>query len=287
MSRLAAATVGTGPVAVRVANGVAILGLIWFMYYFATAGAHGGDAHAYWAADAAHPYTTDVNETDAFLYSPAFLLAVLPFQPLPFAAFFALFTALNIVVLAWMVGPILALLVLLPGEFSPVWINLWYGNIIVLMAAVLVAGFRWPGTWAFMLLTKVTPGVGALWFLGRRDWSALIQIGVVTLVAILVSFVLGPHLWPDWIAHLQRSAAEPDVFSVIPPLEWRLLAAIPIALVGGVLRLRWTVVIAAMLAQPVFWFSGLAMLVALLGLVHHRRAILRREQRTDDDQIVR
>ncbi|MEO8247303.1 MAG: glycosyltransferase family 87 protein [Chloroflexota bacterium] len=283
MNRILSATLGTGPLPARIANGLAIIGLVWFAYYFATAGAHAGDAHAYWAADVAHPYTTDVNQTDAFLYSPAFLLVMIPFQGLPFSAFFAIFTVVNIAVLAWMVGPVLALLVLLPGEFSPLWINLWYGNIIILMAAVIVAGFRWPGAWSFMLLTKVTPGVGALWFVGRRDWKALIQIGVVTAVAILVSFVLGPHLWPEWFAHLQRSAAEPDVFSIIPPLEWRLLAALILALGGGVLRLRWTVVIAAMLAQPVFWFSGLAMLVALLGLVRHRRAILRHEHQTDVD----
>ena len=271
--------IGSGPLAARIANVAALIGLVGFAFYFSTAGAHAGDAHAYWAADVAHPYTTDVNDVDAYLYSPTFLLAMLPFQPLPFEAFFALFTVLSTVALAWTVGPIIALLVLLPGPLSPVWVNLWYGNISILMAAVLVAGFRWPGTWSFMLLTKITPGVGALWFLGRRDWRALRTIALVTAIAIAVSFVIGPSLWIDWIAHLERSAGQPDVFVSLPPLWMRLTAASVIALVGGYYGVRWTVVPAAMLGQPVFWFTGLAMLVALPGLLHHRPAIRKAEAR--------
>ena len=271
--------IGTGPPAARIANVVALIGLVWFAWYFSTAGAHAGDAHAYWAADVAHPYTTDVNDVDAYLYSPAYLLAMLPFQPLPFEAFFALFTILSLAALAWTVGPIIALLVLLPGPLSPVWINLWYGNISILMAAVLVAGFRWPGAWSFMFLTKITPGVGALYFLGRRDWRALRSIAVVTAVAIVVSLVIGPSLWGDWIAHLQRSAAQPDVFVSLPSLEIRLAAAAVIALVGGFYGARWTVVPAALLGQPVFWYTGLAMLVAWPGLLRHRRAIREAEAR--------
>ena len=28
---------------------------------------------------------------------------------------------------------------------------------------------RWPAAWAFVLLTKMTPGIGLLWFAFRRD----------------------------------------------------------------------------------------------------------------------
>ena len=44
------------------------------------------------------------------------------------------------------------------------------GNIHLLLGAVIVAGFRWPWLWALPLLTKVTPGVGLLWFALRREW---------------------------------------------------------------------------------------------------------------------
>ncbi len=41
------------------------------------------------------------------------------------------------------------------------------------MAAAIALGFRYPATWAFVLLAKVTPGIGLLWFLVRREWRNL------------------------------------------------------------------------------------------------------------------
>ena len=43
----------------------------------------------------------------------------------------------------------------------PVALELYHGNIHLWIAAAIVLGFRYPWTWAFVLLTKVTPGVGA------------------------------------------------------------------------------------------------------------------------------
>ena len=46
------------------------------------------------------------------------------------------------------------------------------GNISLLLAVAIVVGFRWPAAWAFVLLTKVTPGIGLLWFVVRREWRS-------------------------------------------------------------------------------------------------------------------
>ena len=48
------------------------------------------------------------------------------------------------------------------------------GNIHVLLAVTILAGFRYPGAWSFVVLTKVTPGIGLLWFAIRREWGALV-----------------------------------------------------------------------------------------------------------------
>ena len=64
-----------------------------------------------------------------------------------------------------------ALLVL---AFPPVALELYHGNIHLLMAAAIVLGFRYPIGWSFLLLTKVTPGVGLVWFAVRREWRPLI-----------------------------------------------------------------------------------------------------------------
>jgi hypothetical protein len=250
---------------------VAWLALAAYLLYFSVVGAHAGDAHAYWAADIAHPYTTGVNEMDAYLYSPTFLLLIAPLKLLPWAAFWPVWTALNIAVLGWMLGPVLAVLVLLPGPYSPVWVNLWYGNILILMAAALVLVFRWSGAWSFLLLTKITPGIGLVWFVARREWRYVRNALLITAAAAGISLVLGPGLWVEWMRELQHSSDLPPVFATLPPLWLRLLLAIAIAGIGGIRGARWTVPLAAVLAQPVFWFTGFTLFVAWLGLVRHRR----------------
>ena len=263
---------GTGSTPRRIVRGIALLMLAAFTVFFSVIGAHAGDAHAYWAADLFDPYTTAVNQEDAYLYSPAFLLAIGPLKLLPWPAFFAVFTALNVVVLAWMVGPVVAALVLLPIGFSPVFVDLWYGNIGILMGAALVLAFRHPAAWSFLLLTKITPGVGLAWFVARREWRYVMQASLITLGIVAISFVIAPGTWVAWPKHLAESAALPEIFP-LPPLWLRLAAAVVVALVGGLLAWRWTVVLAAFLAQPVFWFTGFSMLLAWVGLLRHRRAI--------------
>lgn len=43
------------------------------------------------------------------------------------------------------------------------------GNIHTLLAIATVLGFRHPAAWTAVLLTKVTPGVGLVWFAVRRE----------------------------------------------------------------------------------------------------------------------
>ena len=39
------------------------------------------------------------------------------------------------------------------------------GQLDLLFALVTIVGLRWPAAWALPILTKVTPGVGLIWFL--------------------------------------------------------------------------------------------------------------------------
>lgn len=269
------ALLGRGPAWLKAANGVALLVLAGYLVYFTTAGAHAGDAHAYWAADLSDPYTTGVNEEDAYLYAPAFLHVIAPLKLLPWEAFFVVWVALNLAALAWTVGPILGVLLLLPTAYSPVFVNIWYGNIAIFMAAALVLVFRWPAAWSFLLLTKITPGVGLAWFAARREWRYLLAALGVTAAITTVSFVLAPTAWLEWPQRLATTS--PEVFP-LPPLWIRLVAAAAIAAVGGVFSARWTVPLAAVLAQPVFWYTGLAMVIAWLGLVRHRAWLARADR---------
>ena len=100
--------------------------------------------------------------TPTYLYSPAFAQFLSPLYVLPFEAFFVLWTVASVVVLYWLVRPWpWALLIL----FLPWTYELFVGQVHLFIAAAIVLGFRWPALWAFNILTKVTPGVGLLWFL--------------------------------------------------------------------------------------------------------------------------
>src|SRR5207237_2518368 len=89
-----------------------------------------------------------------------------------------------------------------------------------LLGAAIVLGFRWPWTWAFVLLTKVTPGVGLLWFAFRREWRSLgIALGVTAAIAA-VSFALRPDLWREWLDLLVAATRAPDWEFIIPIPVW-------------------------------------------------------------------
>ena len=78
-------------------------------------------------------------------------------------------------------------------------LELYHGNIHILIAAAIVLGFKHPWTWSFVLLTKPTSGVGLLWFVVRREWRPLFIALGTTAVICLISLVIMPSLWVDYI----------------------------------------------------------------------------------------
>ena len=253
--------------------GVAVLLFVWWLLTFND---YQHDARAYWALELDSLYARgQVGGEDAYLYSPAFAQLMWPLTLLPWPVFAGLWAALNLGALAWMAGPAIAgLLLVVPG--SPVIDEVGTGNIHLLIAAAIVVAYRWPAAWALPLLTKVTPGVGVLWLAGARQWRGLaIAIGA-TLAIVAVSFAIGPQLWFDWLEVLTGNVDRqiPTEIAIIPgPLWARTAVAGVVAVAGGWLGWRWTVPVAATLALPVPWSSGLSVLVALIALA---RADLKR-----------
>ena len=242
---------------------------------------HPSDSHAYWSVDPADPYQdARLGGVDAFLYAPAVAQLLGPLTRLPFEVFRLLLGAVSLGALA-AVGAAYTLIV--PGVIE----DLVRGNIHVLLAVAILLGFRYPGTWAAMLLTKATPGVGLLWFAVRREWRALAQVAVVTAAIVLVSILLGGvRLWEEWIRLLATSAESPRTYTYLgiapPPLLFRLPLAIAVVAWGAVVDRRWTVPVAAFLALPVIWPSGFALLAAVPPLV-----IADRARSADEDEARR
>ena len=223
------------------------------------------DAHAYWAADPLHPYRPVIlGDFDAYFYSPAFAQAIWPLTRLPWQLFAAAWTALLGLALYLATGRWFGLVVVVPL----VAIDLAMGNIHVLLGLAVAAGFRWPATWAFVLLTKVTPGIGLLWFAVRREWRPLaITLGTTGSI-VLLSALLRSEAWQEWLMLITGPTAGGNTIPV--PLWLRLPAAAILVTWGGRTDRRWTVVVAAWLALPAWWWNGTAVLVGLVPLAGKR-----------------
>ena len=228
----------------------------------------GQDARCYWQATLADPYLhSDWNDPIAYVYSPAFLQLVTPLTALPWQAFMAVWTTLLLVTVRFLAGPrLLAAGLLFPFAAMEV----AGGNVSLLLAAAIVIGFRWPAAWSIVLLTKITPGIGLLWFAVRREWRSLaIALGATAAIA-LVSFVVLPNQWREWVDVVIRNAAagKTGTWASVPiPLWIRLPFAIALVVWGARTDRRWTVPVAAMLALPALWYGGLSMLLAVIPLL--------------------
>jgi len=234
-------------------GGIALAGLLLV--------SHGWDLHAYWALHPDHPYGGRPDAFDAFLYSPPAVLALAPLGILSWPGAQVVWLVLQLACL-WLIGRRWALALVL---FPPVWLDLAYGNANIMLTAAIVIGMRHPSTWAFVLLSKVSPGVGLLWFVVRREWRAVTTALLATAaIALLSVVVFGTRLWADWLAvlDLSRTLPIPPQALQVPVLP-RLAIAAAVVAWGGLTDRRWTVPVACTIAMPLIWPIALVPLVAI------------------------
>ncbi len=252
-------------------DGLAIGGLLFAGYLFGvvapSAGTVGFDVFAYWSVDLAHPYSHIAGELGAFTYSPVAARLFAPAALLPWPAFWWLWTAILVGTVVWLGragwGRWSAGLLVL--AFPPVALELYHGNVHLLLAAAIALGLRYPWTWAFVLLTKVTPGVGLVWFLVRREWRQLgIALGV-TAVLVAVSLLVDGRLWPEWVVDglLPVANGPSQQFYIGVPLVVRLPLAALLVAWGARTDRTWVLPVGAVLALPILWLSGLSILAAI------------------------
>ena len=157
--------------------------------------------------------------------------------------------------------------------FPPTLAELYLGNINLLIALAIVVGMRWPAAWAFVLLTKMTPGIGLLWFAVRREWRALgIAIAATAAVGI-VSLVLAPGWWLEFrdAMTVQASAAlDVPPLAIQISLPIRLVAAAIIVVYGARTDRAWLVPVAATIAAPALWWNVFVILIAAVPLAERR-----------------
>lgn len=220
----------------------------------------GLDAHAYWLAGRGNlDYSRTAGEIDAFLYSPAFASAIRPLALLDWPYFLTAWVVLEAVLLAWLLKPLqlkwsIPLFLLCVPEL----VN---ANIFILLAVCSVLGIRRPGFWAFPLLTKITSGVGLMWFAARGEWQRVLQALGVTLTIVAVSYLLTPSDWHSWIDFLiaHSGGTQDGTFSFV----LRCLFAAAAVAWGAKKNWPWVIAPAMVLASPVFALPTLTLLAAI------------------------
>ncbi|MDP5225721.1 MULTISPECIES: glycosyltransferase family 87 protein [Arthrobacter] len=218
--------------------------------FFVMGGEPGQDSHAYWlAAQSTDPYGRPPGTRDAFLYSPFFLMLIRPLTWLPWPVFCALWVLIGAAIIYWLVRP-LKWQWAVPIGISGL-LDLVVGNIWVFLALVAVIGLRHPWAFAWAALTKVTTGVGLVWFAARGEWKRF-SIGAGTVAAIVgIGFLIDGDTWRAWIGFLITNQGNtPD-----PSWSFVLRCLASVALVVMAARKNWPALIpvAMCLATPVLF----------------------------------
>ena len=235
---------------------LASIGIALIFLRFGTQGTFGQDSHAYWLAlQRDDLYLAGPTELDAYLYSPLFAQLLIPLGMLTWPAFQGIWLAAGIGATLWLVKP-LPLRWAVPAALTAS-TDLIIGNIYVFLAVTIALAVRAPYVWIFGILTKITPGVGLIWMLARREYRAVMHVGVAVVVLIGISAAADPRAWADWIELLATSKSGDPTF--IP----RCVLAVGLAIWGARRHPAWLAV-AVTVATPVF--SAAACFVPLLAI---------------------
>jgi hypothetical protein len=246
-----------------------IVGPLILLGLFLVVRGNGFDTYSYWRVPHGgtdlYVGTSDPGgPPGTFRYAPAFAQLVSLLWWLPWGHFLAAWTLLNLT----------AFLLIAPRRwwlaglaFTPVPFEIFDGNIHLLMALALVAAAKWPAAWSFLLLTKVTPGLGLIWYVVRHEWRNLaIAIGATAGIVVVSAAIGGTGVWLDWVRSLaQERPADWTVFGSCPfPL--RLAMALGLVVWGARRGAMWVLPVAAVLSLASPWLHSLSILVACVPL---------------------
>jgi hypothetical protein len=236
------------------------------------------DEHAYWLAgqrllhgEPLYDPTASANTPFAYWYPPVVAQLVAPVSAiLPSEVFSWAWLALLLGCAWWLSGsrplPFLALC-----AFLPVATELWFRNVHLILAVLVVLAIRrWPVLFALGAAIKLSPGLGIVYLAARGRWRDAAITTLVGAAMLAISVILAPDAWAQFLDVLRvRGPADASSFLLVP--YW-LRAAIGLALaaIAGRLRPRLgepLLVVALVVALPTLWFTALSMLAALVPII--------------------
>jgi hypothetical protein len=221
-----------------------------------------GDAAAYYYLDTPFDWSDRPPGAGEFRYSPAFIWIVAPLRLLPWELFAALWFAAHVGVLLYLRIP---WMLAFPGVID----DAVRGNVntFLALAVVLIVRRTAAPMWGALLLTKVTPGVAAVWHLARREYREFGAALAVTGAVVGIGYLLDPPLWSQWFASL---AAGPETYPATVaqavPLSLRVAFAAALSVYAARSGRAWLLPVAMIAAMPGIWPNAFALLVASVAL---------------------
>jgi hypothetical protein len=236
------------------------------------------DEHAYWLAahrllDGQPLYDPTASPVTpyAYWYPPVVAQVLAPVAAvLPSLVFTAAWTLLLLGCLWWLArGNILVALALV--AFPPVAVELWFRNIHLVLAVLLVMAVRGRSSlFPVGAAIKLAPGLGIAWLAGQGRWRAAAAATTVGLVILAASVAISPDAWVQFI-QVVGARGPGDVSSFVPiPYAIRATAGLALALVASRLARPWSgvlLVVAVTIALPTLWFTALSTAVGVVAVV--------------------
>jgi hypothetical protein len=171
----------------------------------------------------------------------------------------------------WYLGLRNGLVALALIGFLPVAVELWYRNVHLVLAVILVVAIRrWPIFFAIGAAIKIAPGIGVAYLAARGRWRDAVMVSAFGLVLLAVSVALSPAAWAQFV-DVVVGRGPSDMPSIIPvPYGLRALIGLGLAVVAGRIAPRYgepLLVVAIMIASPTLWATAFSLLVAVVPLI--------------------
>ena len=155
--------------------------------------------------------------------------------------------------------------------FPPVAVELWFRNVHLVLALLIVLAIRrHPVFWVPAAAIKITPVLGLLYLLAARRYRDALLVGGVGIAALGVSVLLSPGAWGAFIQVVMTQGASAGASLVPVPFPVRLLVAAGLVIVAGRMlgrRGEVLLVVALVIGNPTLWMTAFSLLIAIVPLM--------------------
>jgi glycosyl transferase family 87 len=259
----------------------ATVGAIFLLVVVTTRWFEPTDEAAYWRAaerlasgQPVYDATAQPGTPYAYFYPPPLAQILAPLTRLVDERVFT--TAWTVLLLGclWWLGGRRPLVAIALVAFVPVAVELWYRNVHLVLAALIVLGLRRaPWLFAVAAAIKVAPILGVLYLAVRGRWRDAFVASAVGGAILLVSVLVSPDVWRSFIDTVLVTGPSMGASLVPVPFPVRALIGVVLAVVAGRIPPRWgepLLVLAIVVANPTLWATVFSMLVAIVPLLRTR-----------------